>query len=192
MALHLSVPPIEDKPLIGAEKRPKVVQGLLASLPARHPVAAAQSILEHLSLLNRQTVSADTRLKLMEIYRPSMLKISGELTTHYCNQALPLPESALAAATTAKNLLIELAYGYKVAILDYSNRVFTLVDSKILTQLIHCAIHALDQLLQVSYYTYASTPEAIWSEIHRLYLHTAQLGLHETDIEDGGENPIST
>lgn len=187
MALHLSVPPIEDKPLIGAEKRPKILQGLLASLPVNHPVAAAQSVLEHLSLLNRQTVSADARLKLMEIYRPAILKISGELAPHYCNQALPLSENALTAAATARKLLTELAYGYKVAILDYSSRVFALGSNRVLALLIHCAIHTLDQLLQVSYYTYVSAPEAVWSEIHRLYLYAAQLGLHETELEDSGE-----
>lgn len=187
MALHLSVPPIEDKPLIGAEKRPKVLQGLLASLPLGHPVTAAHSILEHLSLLNRQTVSADTRLRLMEIYRPTIFKVTGELATHYCNQVLPLSESSLTAAATARNLLAELAYGYKVAILDYSNRVFSLGSSKPLAQLIQRAIHALDQILQVSYYTYVSAPDAVWAEIHRLYLHAAQLGLHETEVEDAGE-----
>jgi hypothetical protein len=187
MALHLSVPAIEDKPLIGAEKRPKVVQGMLASKQTSHPVTVAQAILEQLTLLNRQAANADTRLKLMEIYRPSILNVTGELATHYCNQSLPLSENALMAATTARNLLAELAYGYKVAILNYSNRVFALGSSKTIALLIQRTIHALDQLLQVSYYTYVSTPEAVWSEIHRLYLHAAQLGLHETEVEDTGE-----
>jgi len=187
MALHLSVPAIEDKPLIGAEKRPKVLQGLLEGLPVGHPVTAAQAILEHLSLLNRQAVSADTRLKLMEIYRPAISRVTGELAAHYCSQSLPLSENALAAAATARNLLTELAYGYKVTILDHSSRVFALSSSKTLAQLIQRAIHALDRLLQVSYYTYVSAPEAVWSEIHRLYLHAAQLGLHETEVEDADE-----
>lgn len=187
MALHLSVPAIEAKPLIGAEKRPKVVQGLLEGLPAGHPVTAAQSILEHLSLLNRQAVSTDTRLKLLEIYRPAIFKVMGELATHYCNQTLPLSENALTTAATARNLLSELAYGYKIAILDHSSRVFALSSGKTLAQLIQRTIHALDQLLQVSYYTYVSAPEAVWSEIHRLYLHAAQLGLHETEVEDASE-----
>ena len=187
MALHLSVPAIEDKPLIGAEKRPKVLQGLLASLPATHPVAAAQTIQEHLSLLNRQAVGADARAKLLEIYRPAIFKVTDDLAAHYCSQTLPLSENALAAAATARNLLTELAYGYKIAILDHASRVFALGSGKTLAQLIQRAIHTLDRLLQVSYYTYVSPPEAVWSEIHRLYLHAAQLGLHETEIEDTNE-----
>jgi hypothetical protein len=48
------------------------------------------------------------------------------------------------------------------------------------------AIHALDQLLLVSYYTYTSPPEGVWSEIHRLYLHAAQHGVHDAEVPDLG------
>lgn len=187
MTLHLSVPAIEGKPLIGAEKRPVIVQGLMASLSSGHPVIAAHTILEQLGLLNRQAVGADARLKLMETYRPTILKVVDELASHYCNQPLPLSENAMMAAATAKNLLTELAYGYKVGILGQSSRIFALGGSKTLALLVQRAIDALDRLLQVSYYTYVNAPEAVWSEIHRLYLHAAQLGLHEIEIEDCGE-----
>ncbi len=187
MALHLSVPAMEDKPLIGAEKRPKIVQALLAILPTEHPVAAAQAILEPLSLLNRQVVGADARLKLMEIYRPFVLKVSDELAAVYCHHPLPLPENALMAAATARHLLTEAAYGYKLAILDYYNRVFALGNGKALALLVQRALHVLDRLLQVGYYTYLDVPEGIWAEIHRLYLHAAQHGLHEAQVDDAGE-----
>jgi hypothetical protein len=187
MALHLSVPAIEDKPLIGAEKRPAAMQNLLASQPSGQPETAAQAILEHLSRLNRQAVGADARLKLMEIYRTSILKTVDDLAALYCNQPLPLSDKGQMAAVTARKLLTELAYGYKISILDQSSRVFSLGSNKSLALRIQRAIHALDQLLLLSYYTYVSAPEAAWSEIHSLYLHAAQLGLHETEIEDGNE-----
>ncbi len=187
MTLHLSVPAIEDRPLIGAEKRPKLVQALLANLPLEHPASAAQAILEQLSLLDRQSVAAETRNKLLEIYRPYILRVAADLASSYCNQPLPLSETAMMSASLARTLLTELAYGYKLTILDYSNRVFVLGSGKIIANLIQRAIHALDQLLQVSYYTYVSPPEAVWSEIHQLYLHGAQLGLHETPVKDADE-----
>jgi hypothetical protein len=187
MALHLSVPAIENKPLIIAEKRPAAVQDLLASQPSGQPETAAQAILEHLSRLNRQSVGADVRLKLMEIYRTGILKTVAELALLYCNQPLPLSDKSQMASVSAKKLLTELAYGYKICILDQSSRVFSLGGNKTLALRIQRAIHALDQLLLLSYYTYVSAPEAVWSEIHSLYLHAAQLGLHETEIEDGNE-----
>lgn len=187
MALHLSVPAFDEKPLIGAEKRPKVLQGLLEALPADHPVRAAQGLVEHLSLLNRQEVGVDTRLKLLEIYRPWALKIARALATHYQNQTLPLSDAALVAAASARGLLTELAYGYKVAILDDSSRVFSLGSGKSRALLIQRALHSLGLILQVGYYTYVSPPETLWSEIHQLYLYSAQQGIHETGLDDAGE-----
>jgi hypothetical protein len=186
MALHLSVPAIEEKPLIPAETRPRIVQSLLAIAPVGHPSAAVQNLLKPLSLLNRQAVRSDARLKLLEIYRPVALNIAQELSAQYCGRALPLPESAAEAAENARALLTELAYGYKLAILEHASRVFAIGGGKTLSMLIQRAIHALDQLLLVSYYTYTSAPEGVWSEIHRLYLHAAQHGVHDAEVPDLG------
>lgn len=184
MALHLSVPAREDKPPIPAETRPRIVQGMLDTISFTHPVAAAQALLEPLSLLNRQAVGPDSRLKLMEIYRPAVLNVTQELAAHCAGHSLPLPEEAMAAASTAKTLLTELAYGYKLAILDQINRVFAIGGNKTLSILAQRAIHALDQILQVSYYTYTAAPESVWSEIHRIYLHAAQQGVYEAEVMD--------
>lgn len=183
MALNLSVPPMEEKPAVHAETRPKLVQGLLAMLPADHPEIAAQSLQEPLSLLNRQSVRGDLRLKLLEIYRPALLEVCRKLAQKYCGQALPLPEASLKAATMARSLLTELAYGYKLAILDHMDRVFAIGGEKTLAFLSHRAIQALDDLLQVSYYVYTVPPEGVWSEIYRIYLHAAQHAVHDTILD---------
>lgn len=192
MALHLSVPAREDKPPIPAETRPKNVQVMVDTLSFSHPVSAAQALLEPLVLLNRQAVGADSRLKLMEIYRPAVLNVAHELAAHCAGHSLPLPDDAMAAAATARALLTELAYGYKLAILDQINRVFAIGGNKTLTILAQRAIHALDQLLQVSYYTYTAAPEGVWAEIHRIYMHAAQQGVYDIELMDtGGIRPTS-
>jgi cyclic-di-GMP-binding protein len=177
---------MEGRPLIPAETRPGIVQKLLAMLPASHPTEAAQSVLEPLSRINRQAVSSDKRIKLLELYRPVVLNIAQELSAQYRGHALPLPESAAKTAETSRELLTELAYGYKLAILDQTNRVFSLGGGKTLATLIQRAIHALEQLLAISYFTYTTPTEGIWSEIHRLYLHAAQHGLHDLEVTDLG------
>lgn len=192
MALHLSVPPQEDRPLVQAETRPGIVQDLLALLPIGQPIAAAQSLQEPLALLNRQAVRGDVRLKLIELYRPAILDTAAELAAQYRNQALPLPRHAEIAAKAAHALLTELAYGYKLAILDHMGRVFSIGGEKMLAMLIQRAIHALDQLLQVSYYTYTPAPDGAWSEIHRLYLVAAQQAVLEIAVsERSGQSSIS-
>ncbi|HEY3326801.1 MAG TPA: hypothetical protein VGK14_06475, partial [Novimethylophilus sp.] len=184
MALHLSVPPQEDKPLVQAETRLGVVQGLLALTPTGRPIAAAHSLQEPLALLNRQAVRGDVRLKLIELYRPVVLDTAMELAVQYHHHALPLPPDAEAAAKAARALLTELAYGYKLVILDHMGRVFFIGGEKTLATLIQRAIHALDQLLQVSYYTYTPAPDGVWSEIHRLYLVAAQQAVLGAAVPD--------
>lgn len=185
MALHLSVPAREDKPLIPAETRPKIVQGLVDGLPMSQPGHAAEMLLEPLALLNRQAVRADARLKLMEIYRPALLQLAQALTMQCAGRALPLPEDAVLGAATARKLLTELAYGYKLAILDQLDRVFALGGNRTMAVLVQRAIHALDQVLEVSYYTYTPAPEGVWAEIHRLYLLAARQGVYRIEVADG-------
>lgn len=190
MALHLSVPPQEDKPLVKAETRPGTVQDLLARIPEGEPLAAAQSLREPLSLLNRQAVRDDVRLRLIELYRPVVLDTAATLAARYHGLSLPLAADAEAAARAARSLLTELAYGYKLAVLDHMGRVFSIGGEKTLATLIQRAIHALDQLLQIAYYTYTPAPDGIWSEIHRLYLVAAQKGVLEVPVADRA-NPSS-
>ncbi len=192
MALHLSVPAQEDKPVVQAETRPRAVQGALALIPADDPLAAAHSLQEPLALLNRQAVRSDVRLKLVELYRPVILDAVQGLAALYRRQTLPLPPDAEAAVQAARLLLAELGYGYKLAILDYMGRVFSLGREKTLALLMQRAIHTLDQSLQVAYYVYASAPEGVWSELHRLYLAAVQHGIQDVAVQDrSGQTSVS-
>lgn len=184
MALHLSVPAQEDRPPVHAETRPKIVRGTLALVPVEQPAVAAPALQQPLALLNRQAVRSELRLELMELYRPLALRVARELATQYRNHALPLPADAEAAAAAARALLTELAYGYKLAILDRMSRVFSLRGEKALALMVQRAMHALDQLLLVAYYTYTPAPDGVWSEIHRLYLHAVQHEVQDAEVAE--------
>lgn len=145
--LSLSVPALEIKPGIPAETRPKKLQELVATLPSNHPDEAARLILEELQHLNRQAVSPESRYKALEIYRRAVLGIAGQLAERYSGQALPLPDTAITSARLAQTLFIELAYGYKHAIIAEQSKIFALGSNKQLAVLIQ---RTLDTPLQTA------------------------------------------
>lgn len=186
MPLSLTVPAIENKPDIPAETRPKRIQALIDSLPVGKPQDSANHILEELGHLNRQRVSVDARVRALEIYRKAVLDLAQSLAPQYCNQPLPLSDQASAVVRTTQMLFIELAYGYKQALLAEDRKLFSLGRSKQLALLIQRTLHALSQLQLVAYHAYMTPSSGIWAEMHQLYLYALQQALQDILIEDSG------
>jgi hypothetical protein len=151
MALNLTVPALEDKPLINAETRPQKISEFLAGLPSA-PLQAAFVLRDEMEILNRQKVSADSRFRVLETYRGHAFRLNAELSGTYCKAALPLSPEAKAHAAAAESLWLELAYGYKLSLLDQLNQLFN-PSEKVLALTIHRAIEALKLLSMVYYET---------------------------------------
>lgn len=192
MSLRLNVPAIEEKPLVPAEIRPKSIQDLIANLPQSNHRATAKLLLDELERLNRQQFSVDVRLTALELYRPAILNTVHGLSRQYCNQPLPLQETAKAQAELTIDLFTELAIGYKQAILSEEDRLFSIGDDNQLALLMQRAIDALGRLLRVHHLTYTPPAHGIWSELHLLYLHALQLSLQNLAVTDEqGESSIN-
>jgi hypothetical protein len=177
MALELSVPALSEQSAVPAEVDPKAVQALLAALPFAKPVHAAQAILPPLHALNRTRIASDVRVQLLELYRHALLDIVQGLATQYYNAALPLSGKAKEAAHLVKQLLIELAYGYKLALLNRSKGLFG--SSKRLPLMVQRAMDTLSRQLIAAYQTYMPQPQSLWSELHQLYVFAVQQKLHK-------------
>lgn len=192
MSLRLNVPAIEEKPAIPVETRPQHIQELIASLPQNNHRAAARLLLDELEGLNRQQFSVDVRLTALELYRPAIFIAVHGLSRQYCNQSLPLQETARIQAELAQQLFTELAIGYKQAILTEEDRLFTIGDDNQLALLLQRALDALGRLLRIHHLIYSPPPAGIWSELHLLYLHALQLSLQNLTVPDEhGESSIN-
>ena len=186
MALNLTVPALEDKPLINAETRPQKISEFLASLPSA-PLQAAFVLRDEMEILNRQKVSADSRFRVLEIYRNHAFRLTADLSGTYCKAALPLSPDAKAHAAAAESLWLELAYGYKLSLLDQLNQLFN-PGERTLALTIHRAIEALKHLSMVYYETYFKVPASVWSDLHQLYFCAAQNSLHEITLDTEPDN----
>jgi hypothetical protein len=185
MAMNLTVPALEDKPLINAETRPPKILEFLAGLPAS-PLEAAATLHEEMVILNRQKVSADNRFKALEIYRNHAISIVNNLSHTYCNASLPLSKEAKAQAAVAESLWLELSYGYKLTLTDQLSQLFN-PNSKTTALTIYRAMESLHQLSMVYYKTYFNIPSTVWSDLHQLYFHAAQHTLHEIEVQTGSQ-----
>lgn len=192
MPLSLNVPDLEDKPLIQADTHPQKISQFIDSLPPASVLEAGAALQVEIQMLNRQRIAPDIRVKALETYRPTLINITETLATQYCSALLPLPESAQQHAALAESLWLELAYGYKLALIDQQNKLFSLSGSKSTAVMIQRAIEAMGQLAMVYYQTYRLLPESIWTDLHQLYRFAVQNSLQDVGFPGGKETRGTT
>lgn len=184
MPINLAVPALhENAPAV--EIRPKQVQEWLDALPLANVGDAARRISDALATLNRTKVAEESRLKLLEQYRATIQALQPSLEEQYAGLALPLPEKNRALAICARQLQIELAYGYKIVLLDHLNKKLVLGQPKYLPLVLQRAIHALASILTACYQSYAPTPAGAWSELHQLYRYAVQHHVQDEELAHG-------
>ena len=190
MPLKLSLPETGESLQSSVEIRPKRVKAWLEALPLANIVEASRSVSDALISLNRTPLDSDTRLKLLELYTTAINNLVPELQHKYTMVALPLPEKSRQAANLARRLFVELAYGYKIVLLERLEKIRIRLGSLHLPLLIQRAMAALSKALCAFYKTYSPTPPGMWSEIHQLMQLALQRKLHDEPV-DGGHNSVS-
>lgn len=192
MALTLTVPALEENPLIVAETRPRHIVQFVSDLPFGRPLDAAVLMREEIEILNRQRVNADTRFKALESYQPALFNLKETLAIQYCNESSPLSKHAKEYAAAAESLLLELSYGYKLALIDQQNKLISLGGNKSKAIIVQRAMEALFQLSMVYYQTYFSVPASVWSDLHQLYFYAVQYELQDINVAPDSDSQINS
>ncbi len=190
MPLKLAVPAADRSANLTVETRPKQVKEWLDMLPMGHPFEASRTARDGLATLNRQKVAPDQRLKLLELYQATIHNLVPAVEELYSGVPLPLPEKSRQAANLARDLQVELAYGYKIVLLELVGKRLSFGANKLLPQAVEGALSALGNILVVCYQTYAPTPAGIWSEMHQLYRFAAQQDIHDEVLEGSASTRI--
>lgn len=184
MSLTLTVPaadPVED---LTVETRPKHLKEWLDDLPLTNLTDVSRILDDEIGALNRQKVAMDTRLKLLELYRSVILKLLPAMEEQYIATRLPQPGKNRQMAEQARQLLMELANGYKIILLDYQNARITLGKGKIALTAAQRAMSALNRILMIRYQTYAPAPSGIWFEIHQIFRFAIEQDIANETIAD--------
>jgi hypothetical protein len=191
MPLHLSLP----QPSKGEGKRFALqsgdIQSWLANLPQDDPLDAARQIVAQLMSLNRTRVRITLRLEVTE----NMVRHCGDLLPHLgaalADGALPLSAASRDMANVAEKLLEELAFSYKMLLVEQSRRLFGFAASGRALLPVLRAMQMLALRLKFSYRMYATHPKSAWTELHELYQFAMRRGLAARALSDGGETPLT-
>ncbi|HUP97956.1 MAG TPA: hypothetical protein VM073_08445 [Usitatibacter sp.] len=176
MPLALSFPAERIAPPKDLEIRPKQVKAWIESLPLAQSMDSTRKLCVHLAALNRAKLDVDTRLQILDIYRPTALVAFEELDAVYSKSALPLGPRAREALMLARDLSSELATGYKIAIVERSGKLLGFGAKKHLPLLVVRTMEYIGAGLRASYKAYTPVPPGVWRDLHQLYLHAEQEG----------------
>src|SRR5262245_21506614 len=120
MPLELSIPAERAAPPKDLEIRPKQAKAWLDSLPLAQSVEAARQLRANPATLSRSKLETDVRIQLLEVYQPVVNGILEALDAFYSKSALPLQPKAKEALGLARDIAMETAHGYKIALLEKS------------------------------------------------------------------------
>lgn len=191
MDIKLSVPEYQPIPNVTVETRPKHVQEWLDALPLANSLEAGRKLADAIAALNSVKLAEDARLKLLDSYRATARTLLPALQQQYVNKPLPLQEKSKQAAALARDVMTELANGYKLALLDILGRRISFGANKLAPLAIARAIESLGAKLDVCYETYSPTPAGVWMELHQLYWHAARQNLHEQAIAEDDKTSVN-
>ncbi len=169
MPPSLKLPEIDDNPILLAETRSNKINSFIENLPYGDPISASSALIEELRILNSQKVTFSNRVNALEIYRKSAIQVHTALLPHYSNASLPISKNDMGFSSAAELMWQELAYGYKLALVDLQNKIINLNIDKSTALTVQRAIHALKEIVFIKFITYRTPPAILWAEIHQLY-----------------------
>ena len=187
MSMNLSVPTYDQALHYSVETHTKQVEEWLQRLPLASPVNAARQILTALASMNRVQMDASTRHKLLTLYRPMITRISRELEMLIAETCIPPAAKQRQTGALMRELLVELAYGYKRVLLAMASRRFTFGVDKAVSEVTAHIMTVLSDILAVSYRTYSPFPAGVWREMHQLYQLARESGF--SDLASAGITP---
>jgi hypothetical protein len=191
MPLHLSLPQAPEGESPRSELSPEQVPGWLASLPKDDPLRAGRMLLEQLVPFNRSRVRITLRQDVTEGILGYVELLVPRLDAALASGTLPLSMSSRNAAALAEDLLTELAYSYKLLLVEQSRRLFGFASSGRALLPVVRAMQMLAERLKLGYRMYATNPKSVWSELHELYQFALRRGLAARALEEGGETALS-
>jgi hypothetical protein len=184
MQLRLAVPAPDTSRAHLAELRPKQLKLWLERLPLGNLQESAQALLLSLAALNRQPLADDARLKLLTCYRDTLHSVVDTIKLQIAGLSLPLADKPRQLAMLTRELLVELAHGYKLVLLANSNRLLGFGSRHDQIECIQRILSAQLRLLVLSYESYAAIPNGLWLEIHQLHTYASTLNKQGAGLTD--------
>jgi len=134
---------------------------------------------------NRLCNEPRLRIELLELMRPTGWLILDNLLARYASLSLPLPDKSRRIFDLHMAILQELAFGYKIALVDAAKGGDE-VPARLLLLATERAISNLSEIMLRCAQLYQSLPKSIWSDLHQLYAGMEKLDLQGKVLRDAG------
>jgi len=182
MKLFLAVPRQSTQTGSQSVIRPTRTRQWISRLPLLDTWESLSRIHEALRESNRTVLKTAQRLKLLDIYRPPVRVIRGQVESRLSRGAAPLADEDLALAGLFRDTCVEMAYGYKTIVLDIArSRKRRQLDDMRLSMA--RAIFYLEQTIFACAMFHQAPPVGVWQEIHAIYYYTRKLGMSDEPIK---------
>lgn len=182
--IRLTIPDRNELPDPRIETRPAELRRFLEELPFTDPVKTCEIAATELAALNRQTLSAQARLPLVELYRQTFRKLM-QLQSRLLRGGIAVRQSkrATEALKALSRLARELSFAFKIIVTD----ILTSGDarsSRNLQASIFRAIKFLGMEQLFSFHAYAPASSHVWRELNQLFGLAIEKGIAESAYID--------
>ena len=140
----------------------------VSSLPLTDMGETTRQLFIGLTQFNQEPISPQTRIDITEVILPYVKMVLENLERHFLSRSFPLPERSQKIFDLKKSLLMETAGSYQLAALEMLTK--RSVSKKRLLLSIDRAIKHMSQVLMNGYEVYAKHDQAIWHDMHHLFL----------------------
>jgi hypothetical protein len=184
MKINLSVPPLSLDSVEFVQTNPGTLATDLAALPHKDFLYSGYLILNDLSQFNRASVDDDLRLKLLDVYRVSILNLAKRLRKSIGKSNLPVNKKLLTKLKLTLDLHTQLMIGYKRIILNQDMSEDSNLSNNNLIIASERTIFSLLEIITLSYLSYTPILENSWKELHTIFLLAHQKGFSGIKIQD--------
>tara|TARA_R110002073_G_scaffold67049_11_gene167298 strand:- start:43059 stop:44852 length:1794 start_codon:yes stop_codon:yes gene_type:complete len=184
LKLDLSIPEQTLISLSFADPTPVGFKVWVDNLPLANVGEISRQLYQAIIELNKLVIAPLLRSQLLEIIRPPIEYVCKELSKHFLNQSIVLPEKQQKIANLAQAIQIHLATGYKIVLIESIPNLNNDKQRKNFVQAAHRLFSVYGQVILRSCQLYTVTPKNIWLEMHRVYVFAEALDLLKYKTED--------
>jgi len=184
MKINLSVPPLSTDPVEFVQINPGTLASDLATLPRDDFLYSGHRILNDLEQFNKASVDDELRLKLLDLYRVSILNLAKKLRKSIGKSNLPVNKKLLTKLNITLDLHQQLANGYKRILLNQDVAETTNLSEDISIVSAERTIFSLLEIITLSYLSYTPIRENVWKEMHTIFHLAHKKGFSSVKIND--------
>jgi hypothetical protein len=188
--LNITIPNQDPDHVLSVGQDFRSIQSWMEGLPTANAEATLKEFMPVLIEMNRTDMGLDLRFRVMQMFEPLVDGFIEQVRQEYLNMPFPLEEKIYAKSSEVKNLLREMAYGYKIIFNQYIVRKRGLSKENVILCLVH-AIDYMARLILRYYLLYEQVPPKVWRELNSLFNFTQDLGIHNQEVIMKNKGPCT-